>query len=133
MAKILGMAYSENSTTNIANISIEITEVVDSRAQFDVNQVTEHNFVVQNTQMSSSVDIASTSDSSVHALLEFTEGITRLCRTCKKWVTNHDSWNCPLKKQNKENPNVADPDDANPTIDAPAVADPTVDGDPTGL
>ncbi|KAI3762188.1 hypothetical protein L1987_52612 [Smallanthus sonchifolius] len=65
------MTYLDNSTTNIANIAIEITEVADSRAQFDVNQVTEHTFVVQNTQMSSSVDIASIYDSSVHALLEF--------------------------------------------------------------
>ncbi|KAI3801865.1 hypothetical protein L1987_29982 [Smallanthus sonchifolius] len=66
------MAYLDNSTTNIANIAIEITEVANSRAQFDVNQVAEHNFVVQNTQMSSSVDIASISGSSVQALLEFT-------------------------------------------------------------
>ncbi|KAI3687015.1 hypothetical protein L1987_80705 [Smallanthus sonchifolius] len=61
-----GMASSENSTTNIAEDAIVIAEAVHSTAEFDVNQLTE-----QTPNASSSGDVSSTSNNSVHSSLEF--------------------------------------------------------------
>ncbi|KAI3810217.1 hypothetical protein L1987_19828 [Smallanthus sonchifolius] len=60
------MASSENSTTNIAEDAIVIAEVVHSMVEFDVNQLTE-----QTLNTSSSGDVSSTSNNSVHSRLEF--------------------------------------------------------------
>ncbi|KAI3787274.1 hypothetical protein L1987_41632 [Smallanthus sonchifolius] len=60
------MASYENSTTNIAEDAIVIAGVVHSRVEFDVNQLTE-----QTPNASSSADVSSTSNNSVHSHLEF--------------------------------------------------------------